>query len=311
MNESFERLNDSDLRAELQALRKKVEELETMQRQNAAARRPWFSAGSISKLLLVAGFFVLTVGLLAAADDSKALFINPQGYVGINQTKPEASLDVNGNTLVRGQLGIGAAKPAAPLDVNGNAIVRGQIGIGTAAPQSIAEIRKDAPGAPGPVLSISNLGGGPATSAAIDFRTYAHATPEARIQVVDGNYSDDLLFQNKIQGSENNNLKTNLKIGSDGVVTIPGSLKVDGKTDLGIYTNPGYPDKADYWDIACNSGDVALSGGAWVGPGNVLRESRPTSTDNWRVACTRILGSGRAENVQCVQAFVVCAGHAK
>jgi len=313
MNESFEEFNYSELKAELQALRKKVEDLEAMQKNHkTASARRWFYAGRVPKLLLLAGFLVLVVGLLAAAGDSNSLFIDPKGYVGISQANPEATLDVNGNALVRGQMGIGASKAEAPLDVNGNAVIRGQLGVGTATPQSIAEIRKDAGGALGPVLSIANFGGGGNAATALDFRSYNHPTPEARMQATDNNnYSDDIVFQNKVPGAQNNNLRTNLTIGSDGTVTIPGNLTVGGKADLGIYMKTESPNTSGYWDIACKSGDVAISGGAYVQGSRALRESRPLSANVWRVACVQGAGLVGLQYTQCEQAFVVCATHVK
>jgi hypothetical protein len=286
MNESPERLDNSELRAEVEALRKRIEQLETAQRQNPTLRR-WSFAGSFSRPLVIAGSLVLLVALLAAAGDSNALFINPQGYVGINQTKPEAS-----------------------LDVNGNAIIRETMGVGTSAPQSIAEIRKDARSALGPVLSISNLAGNPGAASAIDFRTYDQATPEARVQAIDdGVHSASLVFQNKVQGSKGKGgLQTNLTIAANGVVSIPGSLNVGGKTDLGIYTKTATPNTTEPFDISCNAGDLVISGGAWVNNAAV-RESRPLSANTWRVACVQTLGNVKLAT--CGQAFAICASHVK
>jgi len=109
MMKSSDELNYSELKAELQALRKKMENFEAMQPSCNPARFAyprWLSAAPVPRLLLLAGFLVLVVGLLAAAGDTNALFISPQGYVGINQTKPEAPLDVNGKELVRGDLNV-------------------------------------------------------------------------------------------------------------------------------------------------------------------------------------------------------------
>src|SRR5579859_2853518 len=113
----------SELKAELEALRKQVQGLRAQVHERNAvhpARQRWFARPRNLWLLLIV--LLLAVGLLAAAGD-KALFIDPQGYVGINQTKPEARLDVNGNTRLRGDLnadgnaGVGGAIAAGNSDI--------------------------------------------------------------------------------------------------------------------------------------------------------------------------------------------------
>jgi hypothetical protein len=47
------------------------------------------------------------LGVLLADSKSDVLFIDPNGYVGINQTKPESPLDVNGRAQLRGNTMIG------------------------------------------------------------------------------------------------------------------------------------------------------------------------------------------------------------
>jgi len=117
MNQSSGELNCSELKAELEALRKKMESFETLVqagKKPAPARGWWFSKvrGRWPLLAVV----LVAAGLLAAAGDN-ALFINPQGYVGINQTKPEARLDVNGNTRLRGDLNVDGELAAGNSDL--------------------------------------------------------------------------------------------------------------------------------------------------------------------------------------------------
>jgi hypothetical protein len=110
----------------------------------------------------------------------------------------------------------------------------GGVGIGTSAPESIAEIRQDAGGALGATLSISNFGGSASAATAIDFRTYSNATPAARIEAVDdGNFSNNLLFLNKVPGNNGNNaLQRNLVIDSVGSVVVDPSGSNTGKNPL-------------------------------------------------------------------------------
>ena len=98
------------------------------------------------------------------------------------------------------------------------------VGIGTSTPASELELSKSASDALGPVLTLTNPAGYGA-SAAIDFKTYLHAStansPTARIQAFDdNNYGTDLLFMSKEPGSDFNPLQTNMAIFSNGQVTI-------------------------------------------------------------------------------------------
>jgi hypothetical protein len=61
---------------------------------------------------------LLALGVLFAQQSKPdALFIDQNGQVGINQTRPESPLDVNGKALFRG-----------PIQVNGDASVGGKMG---------------------------------------------------------------------------------------------------------------------------------------------------------------------------------------
>ena len=90
-----------------------------------------------------------------------------------------------------------------------------------------------------------------------------------------------------------------------------------GRVSLGIYVKSDLP-STPTWDEACTSpSDVAISGGAFVFSGGVLRESRPSVTivapgtsgaaNAWRVACTDLTSK---LDVACSQAYVVCLTHA-
>jgi hypothetical protein len=97
------------------------------------------------------------------------------------------------------------------------------VGIGTATPASELELSESASDALGPVLTLTNPAGDGA-SAAIDFKTYLHAStansPTARIWAVDDNYGTDLLFLSKEPGSDFNPLQTNMAIFANGQVTM-------------------------------------------------------------------------------------------
>jgi hypothetical protein len=117
MNQPSDEFNCSELKAEVEALRKKMEAFEARSEDHRAissARKRWFSkARGLWLLLLVC---LLAAALMAAVGDN-ALFINPQGYVGINTTKPEAPLDVNGNARLGGDARVGGAIEAGNSDL--------------------------------------------------------------------------------------------------------------------------------------------------------------------------------------------------
>jgi hypothetical protein len=137
MKRSSDELDYNELKAELQALRKKVDDLDDRQTGlksvTGFARRWRLSKGMVFRLLLPVGLLALVIGAVAAGSDN-ALFISPQGYVGINHTKPEAPLDVNGNALVRGDLKVGGklVPTGGVLNVDGKLVTNGDAAVGGA-----------------------------------------------------------------------------------------------------------------------------------------------------------------------------------
>ena len=101
MKENFDS-PDGRFEIELQLLRKKVEQLEAQRvhQQGRSLRR------RIAGIFVAAISAVLLLAIMGAQSKPDALFIDAKGNVGINQTSPQAPLDVNGNALVRGQLGV-------------------------------------------------------------------------------------------------------------------------------------------------------------------------------------------------------------
>jgi hypothetical protein len=285
MNESWETISDTELKAELQSLRTRVEQLETAQRQNRSAGHRWFSASPVSRFLLLMCFLVLVAALLAAAADPNALFINPQGYVGVNTTKPEAPLDVNGSTRLRGDLSLDG-KLSGDLRAGG-AIEAGNSDIYFTNPNHDHTAKGNTLG----YAAIENAKGH--NSLMILGRTSSDPGNPRYIGMWD-----------KVAIGMNGNDKPRAAL------DVRGDIAVSGKTDLGVYMKFETPNKADYYDVACNAGDVVLSGGAWVNNG-ALRESRPATTSAWRVACNRTYGFGNVQNINCDQAFALCANHAK
>ena len=108
MRQNFEVPDYADLKREVDALRKKLEEMESGGiRPKIAVRTKrwgWLSRKSTSLFAAVFCVVLLTVVGLGAQNKLTAFFIDDSGKVGINQMKPEQTLDVNGNALVRGSI---------------------------------------------------------------------------------------------------------------------------------------------------------------------------------------------------------------
>jgi hypothetical protein len=99
MNDQLEKWCE-EFRAELGALRKKLEELETKQSgSNVGAsfttRRIFFRRRAAA--LLSAAMLLAAVGLLHGQGAGDALFIDPKGWVGLGTNSPKAMLDVAGS----------------------------------------------------------------------------------------------------------------------------------------------------------------------------------------------------------------------
>jgi hypothetical protein len=128
MKESSEGSEVVGLETELQLLRDKVEQLEAQHahQQGRPLRR------RIAGILVAAVFAVLLLAVLGAQNKPDALFIDAKGNVGINQTSPQAPLDVNGNAVVRGQMTVDGntefkGQIIGPLDAKDKALFRRQM----------------------------------------------------------------------------------------------------------------------------------------------------------------------------------------
>ncbi len=137
-----------------------------------------------------------------------------------------SSLVQQNNSLVLGMAQAGA--PGAQF-VN--------VGIGTATPISTLEAAVNAPGALGPVLTLTNSGSGVNSSAAIDFNTTlpvggASYNPTARIMAVDDGLDRASIYflSNNPPSQQNNGLKINMAVNSNGVVTIGDTTLADYPT---------------------------------------------------------------------------------
>ena len=139
------------IETELDAVRKRLSELEAIQKDGAIGStrmyRRGFSKGLVFGLAPFIGLLLLIGGTLYGQGAGDALFIDPRGWIGIGTNKPNATLDVAGtlnvmkdaslaNTSIKGSLttadgnvGIGVASPGATLDVSGKSNTDKQISL--------------------------------------------------------------------------------------------------------------------------------------------------------------------------------------
>jgi hypothetical protein len=147
MTQRSEVTDYADLKREVDALRKKIEEIESGDvgsRITARATRwGWLSRKSAFVLTAVVVVGLLAVLGLGAENKPSALFIDEKGNVGINTMHPEQTLDVNGDAVFRqpvtvdaltvtnnAQFGGTVTGPPDGLKVAGNTTMSGQLNLG-------------------------------------------------------------------------------------------------------------------------------------------------------------------------------------
>jgi trimeric autotransporter adhesin len=149
-----------------------------------------------------------------AGPDGNSTALSNSTALGANATVSQ------NNTLVLGQTTVGSP---------GNTYVN--VGIGTATPRSALEAAVSASHLLGPVFTLTNSGqGGSGAATAIDFNSYAPYTtgtynPAARIEAVDDDFGNDLVFLSNVQGGANNGLQTNMVISADGQIGVGGNTE--------------------------------------------------------------------------------------
>ena len=154
------------------------------------------------------------------------------------------------------------------------------VGIGTSTPISTLEAAVSAPGALGPVLTLTNSGSGVNTSAAIDFNTAlpvggASYNPTARIMAVDDGLDRASIYflSNNPPGNQNNGLKTNMVVNSNGVVTIGDTTLADfptssrGQSQLEVLGSGDGGNNAITAISAETGGDEGIGGNGVLGYG--------------------------------------------
>lgn len=297
-----------ETRHEMAALLRRIEELEAehAQLKSKVYGKRFFRARSWAWLRITVAVLV-ALGLLGAQSKQDALFIDSSGNVGINQTKPEKTLDVNGDAVIRGQLqarGVIPAIPPNPAISPNSGVVIGNSDIyftniehshtGQGNQQGFAAIENAQNYGALMILGRTKPNVGRIIGM-WDRVGIAKGDPEVALDVNGSTIvRTDLTVRGNSSISGNSSVSANLSVG--------------GRADLGIYQKQRTCGSGTC-DIACDGDDVAISGGGWVGRPSMLRESRPLSQNTWRVACA-VAGIGVPDS-KCEQAWVVCARHAK
>jgi hypothetical protein len=125
MKQRFEEPDYADLKREVEALRKKIEDTECgrIRPKNAAQAARW---GWLSRKRALVSTGVIVVALLVvlglgAQNKASSLFVDENGKVGINTIEPKQTLDVNGESLFRQPVTVDA------LTVTNNATIGKQL----------------------------------------------------------------------------------------------------------------------------------------------------------------------------------------
>jgi len=242
------------------------------------------------------GFYNVAVG-------SSALFSNSTGAANTaigaysGQTADSSNLTGNSNTALgyRAAFGTGTLSNATAIGANaevtaGNALVLGSIngvngatastnvGIGTTAPISTLDVDAYAKGALGPVITLTNPGGGTGATTALFFNSYAPRTgssynPAAAIFAEDfGGFSDAIVFAANKPGTFNNGLQSTMSIDPHGNVAIlgnltkgSGSFKIDHPLDpANKYLYHSFVESPDMMNIYNGVATLDARGSVWI-----------------------------------------------
>jgi hypothetical protein len=179
------------------------------------------------------GGFNTAVGLDALSANITGLSNTAVGYsagpyAGMHSLANSTAIGANATVSQSNTLALGANTFGSP----GASYVN--VGIGTTAPRSTLEAAVQSSGALGPVLTLTNSGGGTGAKSAIDFNTNLPSTtgtynPAARVEALDDNYADDIVFQANKQGHANQGLQTTMTVYPNGNVTVAGTLTAGAK----------------------------------------------------------------------------------
>ncbi|MBI4546408.1 MAG: tail fiber domain-containing protein [Ignavibacteriae bacterium] len=161
--------------------------------------------------------------ILGATTSLNNFNFNRQMYLEVTATAGPAGPSYPITFSPRAQL-TSAPTALAPWTVNSGNIYynNGNVGIGTNSPSTILDVRKDVPNDLGPIISLSNGGGGATSGGAIDFKNLNVTSPtQFRIRTDDdGNSSAHLAFLARPQGPGGSSVIEHMRITSRGNIGI-------------------------------------------------------------------------------------------
>lgn len=201
------------------------------------------SANPAYALHMAAGKVLRIEGGTNAADTADYFSFGGSGAFGIDAPGvPDGRFVVNNS----GNVGIGVPDPGTSnfkLQINGSIMLNGPgeyegtTGSALIEPGSLSAVL-DAGGEAGPVLTLTNTGGGVNTAVAVDFYTFDPGegvgpdhltTPSAEIAAIDvGNFANDIVFRGNRPGAANNALDERMRITSTGNINVPGDIILTG-----------------------------------------------------------------------------------
>ena len=167
-------------------------------------------------------------------------------------------------------------------------IISSNTGIGTSTPRTLLHLQSNVPGGNASLLTLQNTGGGNNTAyASIDFLTWNTVNTQARLSVVDSNFSGAFVFSTKTAGIDTNPLVERMRLGADGDLVVYNTLKTSNASAVATVAPTGFTgDGANITNINANNiatGTLPIARGGTgtttsTGTGSVVLSAGPTFT---------------------------------
>ena len=120
-------------------------------------------------------------------------------------------------------------------------IVSSNTGIGTITPRTPLHIQSNVPGGNASLLTLQNIGGGNNTAlTSIDFLTWNSVNTQARLSVVDSNFSGAFVFFTKTAGVDTNPLVERMRLRPDGDLILYNTFKTSNASAVSTMAPTGF-----------------------------------------------------------------------